>query len=59
MGAGTNLNWLGEWIAVPGPIGGTYSPGDLVVGLGIGIVAFYATRTPLEQKRRSEKPSAV
>lgn len=46
MGSGTNLSWLGDWIAVPGPLGGIYSPGDLVVGMGIGIVAFYATRRP-------------
>lgn len=46
MGRGTNLSWLGDWIAVPGPLGATYSPGDLVVGIGIGIVAFYATRRP-------------
>jgi len=44
MGAGTNLNWLADWIGVPGPLGGAYSPGDAVVGLGIAIVAFFATR---------------
>jgi hypothetical protein len=44
MGAGTNLSWLADWIGVPGPLGGAYSPGDVVVALGIGIVAFFATR---------------
>jgi hypothetical protein len=44
MGSGTNLNWLADWIGVPGPLGGAYSPGDVVVALGIAIVAFFATR---------------
>jgi hypothetical protein len=44
MGSGTNLNWLADWIGVPGPLGGAYSPGDMVVALGIAIVAFFATR---------------
>jgi hypothetical protein len=44
MGPGTNLGWLADWIGVPGPLGGAYSPGDAVVALGIGAVAFLATR---------------
>jgi uncharacterized protein DUF5317 len=44
MGPGTNLNWLGDWIGVPGPLGGAYSPGDVVVALGIAAVAFFGTR---------------
>lgn len=46
MGPDTNLNGLADWINVSGPIGigGAYSPGDLVVALGVGIVAFFATR---------------
>jgi len=44
MGSGTNINWLGDWIGVSGPLGGAYSPGDAVVALGIAIVAFFATR---------------
>lgn len=46
MGANTNLNWLGDWITVSWPVGipGAYSPGDLVVAVGIGVVAFFATR---------------
>jgi hypothetical protein len=44
MGPGTNLGWLGDWIGVPGPLGGAYSPGDAVIALGIGVVAFFATR---------------
>ena len=44
MGPGTNIGWLADWIDVPGPLGGAYSPGDFVVALGIGIVAFLTTR---------------
>jgi hypothetical protein len=44
MGDGTNLNWLADWIGVPGVLGGAYSPGDMVVALGIAIVAFFGTR---------------
>jgi hypothetical protein len=46
MGSNTNLNWLGDWITVSWPVGipGVYSPGDLVVAVGIGVVAFFATR---------------
>ena len=44
MGSGTNLGWLADWIGVPGPLGGAYSPGDFVVALGIASVAFFATR---------------
>ncbi len=46
MGSNTNLNWLADWITVSGPVGirGAYSPGDLVVAAGIGVVAFFATR---------------
>ncbi|HEY8814023.1 MAG TPA: DUF5317 family protein [Candidatus Dormibacteraeota bacterium] len=44
MGPGTNLGWLGDWIGVPGPLGGAYSPGDVVISIGIAAVAFLATR---------------
>jgi hypothetical protein len=44
MGSGTNLSWLGDWIGVPGPLGGAYSPGDVVIAIGIAAVAFFATR---------------
>jgi hypothetical protein len=44
MGPDTNLNWLADWIGVPSPLGGAYSPGDVVVAVGIGLVAFFATR---------------
>jgi hypothetical protein len=44
MGPGTNLGWLGDWIGVPGPLGGAYSPGDVIIAIGIAVVAFFATR---------------
>jgi hypothetical protein len=44
MGKGSNLGWLGDWIGVPGPLGGAYSPGDVVIAIGIGAIAFLATR---------------
>ena len=47
MGPHTNLNWLADWLALPGPLAAVpeaYSPGDFVVALGIAVVAFLATR---------------
>jgi hypothetical protein len=43
MGPDTNLNWLGDWIVSQWPVPGAYSPGDLVLALGIGIVVIVAT----------------
>lgn len=43
MGPGTNLNPLADWIGFPWPFPGAYSPGDLVIALGIGIVVLLAT----------------
>ena len=40
----TRLSWLGDWIGLPGWLGGAASPGDVVIGLGIGVVAFLITR---------------
>jgi hypothetical protein len=53
MGPDTQLNWLADWIGVPGPLGGAYSPGDILVAAGIALVAFLATR------RQAVKPVAV
>jgi hypothetical protein len=44
MGAETRLGWLGDWIGIPGTLGGAYSLGDMFIGVGIAIVAFLATR---------------
>ena len=43
MGAGTNLPWLGDWIAF-GHVLGVYSPGDLVSLVGIAALCWFATR---------------
>lgn len=52
MGPHTNLNWLADWVALPGPLGAVvreaYSPGDFVVALGIALVAFLATKRHAE-----------
>jgi hypothetical protein len=46
MGSGTNLNWLADWIGFPWPVRGAYSPGDLVIAVGIGIVVLFAIVLP-------------
>jgi len=43
MGPATNLNWLGDWIVFPWPVRGAYSPGDLVIAVGIGLVVLLGT----------------
>ncbi len=53
MGPDSRLNWLADWIGVPGPLGGAYSPGDAIVAIGIALVAFLATR------REAVQPVAV
>jgi hypothetical protein len=49
MTAQTNLSWLADWIALPGPIGRlgpeAYSPGDVVVAVGIAVVIALAMRS--------------
>jgi hypothetical protein len=57
MGPGTHLNWLADWIGVPGALGGAYSPGDVVVGLGIGLVAYLATRQRAAGATKLDKTS--
>jgi hypothetical protein len=42
MGPDTQLNWLADWIGFPWPVPGAYSPGDLVIAVGIGIVVLLA-----------------
>ena len=50
MSSNTNLNWLADWIGFPSPLRGAYSPGDLLIGVGIGIVTLLAIRTPAGAK---------
>jgi hypothetical protein len=59
MGPGTNLNWLADWIGVPGPLGGAYSPGDVVVALGIAVVAFLATRQHASAAKLDENSGRI
>lgn len=47
MTSDTHLNWLADWIGFPWPVRGAYSPGDLLIALGIGIVTLLAlVRSP-------------
>jgi hypothetical protein len=39
----TNLNFLADWISI-GPIPEAYSPGDLVIAIGIALVVFLGVR---------------
>ncbi len=45
----TQLNWLADWIALPGSLGRVvheaYSPGDLIVAVGIALVVVLAMRS--------------
>jgi hypothetical protein len=60
MGPGTNIGWLADWIDVPGPLGGAYSPGDVVVAIGIAVVAFLATRRrPSPNSALEETPARI
>ena len=43
MDSSSRLPWLADWIVLPPGLGGAYSPGDLVIGVGAGIVAFLLT----------------
>jgi hypothetical protein len=49
MSAGTHLNWIADWISLRGLIGWgpveAYSPGDLIVALGIAAVVALAMRS--------------
>ena len=46
MGSNTNLNWLADWIGFPWPVRGAYSPGDLLIAFGVGIVTLLAVVHP-------------
>jgi Family of unknown function (DUF5317) len=57
MSPDTTLNWLADWIGLPGSLGQAlreaYSPGDVIVALGIAFVIILAMRArPDETKRR-------
>lgn len=49
MTPSTQLNWLADWIVLPGSLGRmaheAYSPGDLIVAVGIALVVVLAMRS--------------
>jgi hypothetical protein len=59
-GPDTRLNWLGDSFHMPNPIyqlfPQAYSPGDLVMALGILVVGFLATRLP---SKRSDQQTGI
>ncbi len=56
MGPDTQLNFLGDWISI-GPIPEAYSPGDLVIALGIALVVFLAVRPLKVPKQQNSELS--
>lgn len=54
MGPQTNLNLLGDWIAL-GPAG-AYSPGDVLIAIGLAIVVFLAVRNPTTYRSELSPP---
>lgn len=51
MGPNTQFNFLGDWVSI-GPIPEAYSPGDLLIALGIGLVVFLAVWPVNARKQR-------
>jgi hypothetical protein len=45
MGPGTQLNLLGDWISLY-PVPEVYSPGDVLIAIGLAILVFVSTATP-------------
>jgi Family of unknown function (DUF5317) len=45
MGPDTHLNLLGDWIRLY-PFAEVYSPGDVLIAIGLAITVFIATATP-------------
>jgi hypothetical protein len=52
MGPDTHLNFLADWISI-GPIPEAYSPGDLLIAIGIALVVFLAER-PLRARNQRD-----
>jgi hypothetical protein len=52
IGPSTHLNWLADWIGLPGPLHEAYSPGDLIVAAGIAMVVLLAMRRKPQETRR-------
>ena len=55
MGATTRLNLLGDWIAFY-PVREAYSPGDVLIAIGLAIVVFSAARNPRPYREKELTP---
>jgi hypothetical protein len=51
MDSSTRLPWLADWL-FPGVLGAVYSPGDVVIGVGLGVLAFAVTRKSPESRAK-------
>lgn len=58
MTPATQLNALGDWISLS-PFRGVYSPGDLLVALGLALVLLVATHRERETAALAGKPQDV
>lgn len=58
MTSSTNLNTLGDWISLS-PFPGAYSPGDLLVALGLALVLLITTHRTPDGAALTEKPQDV
>jgi hypothetical protein len=45
MGPDTHLSWLGDWLALR-PLPEAYSPGDLLIAMGVALVILVALHSP-------------
>ena len=55
MGAATHLNLLGDWVAFY-PVREAYSPGDVLIAIGLAIVVFSAARNPRPYREKELTP---
>lgn len=51
----THLNLLGDWIAIH-PVPEAYSPGDVLIAIGLAIVVFSAARNPRPYREKELTP---
>ncbi len=58
MGADTSLNGLGDWLSI-WPLPQAYSPGDLLIAVGLALVVLVAVHRTPEPEAILEKPENV
>jgi Family of unknown function (DUF5317) len=58
MGSGTRLNGLADWLSV-WPFPQAYSPGDLLIAVGLALVVLIAVHRGPEAVAIPEKPENV